>query len=112
MKTSSLRIAMLVAIIAPFLVFHPTMARAATVTVMVGPGGFFFSPSSVTIHTGDSVLWMWSSSGQAVPRVRRGCLPGCGTLGFSTRELLSCIRSTPLGRSRITALRMGHAVVW
>ena len=33
MKTSSLRIAVLVAIIAPFLVFHPTIARAATVTV-------------------------------------------------------------------------------
>src|SRR5216110_4106924 len=65
MKTSSLRIAALVAIIAPFLVFHPTIARAATVTVMVGPGGFFFKPSSVTIHTGDSVLWMWSSSGHS-----------------------------------------------
>src|SRR4029077_11318402 len=64
MKTSSLRIAVLVAIIAPFLVFHPTIARAATVTVMVGKdGGLSFTPSSVTIHTGDSVLWMWSSSG-------------------------------------------------
>src|SRR6478672_10181491 len=65
MKTSSLRIAVLVAIIAPFLVFHPTIARAATVTVMVGNGGFFFTPSSVTIHPGDSVLWMWSSSGHS-----------------------------------------------
>src|SRR5205823_37245 len=65
MKTSSLRIAVLVAIIAPFLVFHPTIARAATVTVMVGPGGFFFKPSSVTIHTGESVLWMWSSGGHS-----------------------------------------------
>ena len=65
MKTSSIRIAVLVAIIAPFLVFHPTIARAATVTVMVGPGGFFFTPSSVTIHPGDSVLWMWSSSGHS-----------------------------------------------
>jgi plastocyanin len=65
MKTSSLRIAVLVAIIAPFLVFHPTIARAATVTVMVGPGGFFFQPSSVTIHTGDTVVWTWSSSGHS-----------------------------------------------
>jgi len=55
----------LVAIIAPFLVFHPTIARAATVTVMVGPGGFFFTPSSVTIHTGDTVVWTWSSSGHS-----------------------------------------------
>jgi plastocyanin len=65
MKTSSLRIAMLVAIIAPFLVFHPTITRAAMVTVMVGPGGFFFKPPSVTIHTGDSVLWTWSSTGHS-----------------------------------------------
>ena len=65
MKTSSLRIAVLVAIIAPFLVFHPTIARAATVTVMVGPGGFFFTPSSVTIHTGDTVVWTWSSGGHS-----------------------------------------------
>jgi plastocyanin len=64
MKTSSLHIAVLVAIIAPFLLFHPTIARAATVTVTVGKdGGLSFAPSSVTIHTGDSVLWMWSSSG-------------------------------------------------
>jgi plastocyanin len=54
----------LVAIIAPFLVFHPTITRAATVTVLVGKdGGLSFTPSSVMIHTGDSVLWMWSSSG-------------------------------------------------
>jgi plastocyanin len=69
MKTSSLRIVVLVAIIAPSLVLHPTMARAATVTVMVGNGGFYggfvFTPSSVTIHTGDSVLWTWASSGHS-----------------------------------------------
>ena len=65
MKTSSLGIVVLVAIIAPSLVFHPTMARAATVTVTVGAGGFFFTPSSVTIHTGDTVLWTWASSGHS-----------------------------------------------
>ena len=65
MKTSSLRIVVLVAIFAPFLVFHPTIARAATVTVKVGNGGFFFTPSSVTIHTGDTVVWTLSSSGHS-----------------------------------------------
>jgi plastocyanin len=65
MKTSSLRIVVLMAIIAPFLVFHPTVTKAATVTVKVANGGFFFTPSSVTIHTGDSVLWTWSSSGHS-----------------------------------------------
>ena len=66
MKTSSKRIAVLLAIIAPSLLFHPTMAGAATVTVTVGAGGFVFRPSSVTINTGDTVLWTWSSSGHSV----------------------------------------------
>jgi len=100
MKTSSLRFVVLVASIAPFLVFHPTIARAATKTVMVGPsgiyGGFFFTPSSVTIHTGDSVLWMWSSSGHSSTSGSPGMPTGWGALEFSIREL-SCIRSTPLG---------------
>ena len=42
MKTSSLRIVVLVAIIAPFLLFHPTITRAATVTVMVGQWWILF----------------------------------------------------------------------
>ena len=65
MKTSSKRIAVLLAIIAPSLLFHPTMAGAATVTVTVGAGGFVFRPSSVTINTGDTVLWTWASSGHS-----------------------------------------------
>jgi plastocyanin len=65
MKTSLLRMAALVVTIAPFLAFFPTVASAATVTVMVGNGGFFFSPSSVTIQPGDTVQWTWSSSGHS-----------------------------------------------
>ena len=65
MKTSSLRIAVMAMIITPPLFFHPTAASAATVTVTVGNGGFFFTPSSVTIHPGDTVLWTWSSSGHS-----------------------------------------------
>jgi len=55
----------MVMIITPVLFFCPTVAGGATVTVTVGNGGFFFTPSSVTIHTGDSVLWTWSSSGHS-----------------------------------------------
>src|SRR5438552_18850761 len=65
MKTSSLRIAAVVVTIAPLLAFCASVASAATVTVMVGNGGFFFSPSSVTIHLGDTVQWTWSSSGHS-----------------------------------------------
>ena len=65
MKTSSLRIAVMAMIITPPLFFRPTAASAATVTVTVGNGGFFFTPSSVTIHPGDTVLWTWSSTGHS-----------------------------------------------
>ena len=65
MKTSSKCIAVLLAIIAPSLVLHPTMARAATVTVTVGAGGFVFKPSDVTINMGDTVRWTWSASGHS-----------------------------------------------
>jgi plastocyanin len=56
----------LVAIAATSLIFYPKAASAMTVDVAVGPGGnLVFSPSSVTIHTGDQVRWTWSSSGHS-----------------------------------------------
>ena len=65
MKTSSVR-AITAVIAALFLALWPTAARAATVTVMVGPScGFCFSPSEVTINPGDTVRWTWSSSGHS-----------------------------------------------
>ena len=51
------------ALLFPLLAFSPTVAIATTVTVTVGDGGFFFSPSSLTIQQGDTVQWTWSSSG-------------------------------------------------
>jgi plastocyanin len=65
MKTSSRRLALLVAIVAPLLALCPAVASGVTVTVTVGNGGLFFSPSSVTIHPGDIVQWTWSSSGHS-----------------------------------------------
>jgi plastocyanin len=65
MKTSSRRLAVLVVLIAPLLAFHPRVAGAATVTVTVGNNCFCFSPSSVTIHPGDTVQWTWSSTGHS-----------------------------------------------
>jgi plastocyanin len=65
MKTFSLRIAVLLGIIATLLTFRPGVASAATVTVTIGNGGFFFTPSSVTIHPGDTVQWTWSSTGHS-----------------------------------------------
>src|SRR6267378_2104203 len=65
MKTSLLRMAAVVVTIAPLLAFCPTVASGATVTVMVGPNCLCFVPSSVTIQPGDTVQWIWSSSGHS-----------------------------------------------
>jgi plastocyanin len=65
MKTFRLHIAVLVVIIAPLLAFYPSVASAVTVTVTVGDNCLCFSPSSVTIHPGDTVHWTWSSSGHS-----------------------------------------------
>jgi plastocyanin len=65
MKTYLLRIAVLVVIIAPLLAFCPSVASAVTVEVAVGDNCLCFSPSSVTIHPGDTIRWTWSSSGHS-----------------------------------------------
>ena len=65
MKTFSLRIAVLLLIIATLLAFRPGVASAATVTVTIGNNCLCFSPESVTIHPGDTVHWTWSSSGHS-----------------------------------------------
>src|SRR6266480_5866512 len=55
-----------VMIAAVSLVGYPKAARAMTIDVTVGPGGdLVFSPSSVTIHSGDQVRWTWDSSGHS-----------------------------------------------
>ena len=65
MRISSFRVLAVLMTIAMPLAFYPTVASGTTVTVMVGNGGFFFTPSSVTIHPGDTVRWTWSSSGHS-----------------------------------------------
>jgi plastocyanin len=65
MKTFSLRIGAVEATIGFLLVLCAATASGATVTVTVGNGGFFFSPSSVTIHPGDTVRWTFSSTGHS-----------------------------------------------
>jgi trimeric autotransporter adhesin len=63
MKTSSARLAAGVITIAAALAVCPTVASGATVMVTVAPGGdLSFSPSSVTIHPGDTVQWNWDDN--------------------------------------------------
>jgi plastocyanin len=67
-KSFSRRLAVLVTIIAPVMAFYPTVGNAATVNVTVGPNGnLVFMPSSITIHRGDTVQWMWGSGGYYSP---------------------------------------------
>src|SRR4051812_678114 len=47
-------------------VFFPKFSDAATTNVTVGDGGATFSPSSVNIESGDSVLWTWASDFHSV----------------------------------------------
>ncbi len=42
------------------------MAGPRTHVVKVGQDGFTFSPASLTIQAGDTVRWVWSSSGHSV----------------------------------------------
>ena len=64
-KSSSRRLAVFVAVIVSGLAFCPTVGNAATVTVTVGNNCFCFQPASVTIHSGDTVRWTWSSTGHS-----------------------------------------------
>jgi plastocyanin len=63
MRISSWRVILVVATAVSF-IGYPKPASAMTVNVTVGPNGnLVFSPSSVTIRTGDSVKWTWGSGG-------------------------------------------------
>jgi plastocyanin len=60
MKTFSVPVILLTEIIA--LLLSCPKASAATVDVTVAPNGdHVFSPSSVTVHPGDTVRWTWAS---------------------------------------------------
>ncbi|HEY4272916.1 MAG TPA: hypothetical protein VGM65_13005 [Candidatus Udaeobacter sp.] len=62
MKTFSFPAIALLAAIA-FLFAYQSSVSAATVNVTVAPNGtLIFSPSSVTIHPGDTVQWTWGAT--------------------------------------------------
>ena len=70
------------------LIGYPKPASAATVNVSVGvchpPCGYYpwmFSPSSVTIHSGDQVKWTWASSGHSTTSGRPGMPNGIWNSG-------------------------------
>ena len=67
MRISSWRLILLVAT-AVSLIGYPKPASATTFNVTVGPNGnLVFMPSSITIHRGDTVQWMWGSGGYYSP---------------------------------------------
>src|SRR5439155_16075612 len=65
---------------------YAATAGATTVDVTVGPGGnLVFSPSSVTIHTGDQVRWTWGSSGHSTTSGSPGQPNGIRKSGINKR---------------------------
>ena len=60
----------------------PRPAGAATTTVTVGDGGFFFFPSSVTIQVGDTVEWTGAPVAIAARRALLVSPAGFGILEF------------------------------
>src|SRR5688500_19030450 len=59
--------ALLWAILALIAMIAATSALAETHTVAVGPGGqHIFQPATVTIQPGDTVQWVWNTSGHSV----------------------------------------------
>jgi plastocyanin len=76
-RVRPLRLLAAAAIVGSGLALCVSKANGATVTVTVGPGGAFaFSPSSVTIHRGDSIQWVWAddhhSSTSGTPNAPNG----------------------------------------
>ena len=82
MKTFSLRLPAVVATIAVALALCATAARGATVTVAVGNGDDSFSPSSLTIHPGDTVQWTWNENGHTTTSGTNGVPNGLWDSGL------------------------------
>ncbi|MGC2626957.1 MAG: plastocyanin/azurin family copper-binding protein [Candidatus Udaeobacter sp.] len=82
----SWRLALLLAT-AVSLIGYPKPASAATVNVAVGwYGGLIdFHPSSVTIHPGDQVKWVWLTSGHSTTSGRPGMPNGIWDSGVRSQ---------------------------
>ena len=111
MKTFSFPITLLMATIA-LLLSYPK-ASAATFNVTIAPNGnLVFSPSTVTIHPGDTVKWTWGSNFHSTTSGIPGDPTESGIPGFLPRELLSLIPSTVPALFRITAPHTVDAAAW
>jgi|SRR5215831_8165598 len=64
-------------------------AHAGQARVLVGSGGFSFSPSTVVVNQGDQVIWVWGSGGHTVTSGNDGSLNGSGIFRSSTVTLAS-----------------------
>src|SRR5262245_7324395 len=73
MKIDSWRLVLLL-VTAVSLIGYPKPASAATVNVFIGwyAGLIEFLPSSVTIHPGDQVQWVWRTGTHNIISGRRG----------------------------------------
>ena len=68
----------------------PTSTSTSKATqISVGPGTYF-SPNSVTISAGDTVIWVWGGGGHDVTFTSAGAPASCPNMGAGV-----CIRVFP-----------------
>jgi plastocyanin len=86
MNTASVRISTELVTIAAALTLFGSTASAVIVTVTVAPKGqLVFSPTSVTIHPGDTVQWIWADSGHSSTSGNPGSPNGLWNSGILNR---------------------------
>ncbi len=83
-------------------------SAAETHRVRVGENGFLFSPKSLTIKTGDTVKWIWMTSGHTVTSgtsttangIFRSGDPGAQGDSFKVKFTRSFLRANPVAKNR------------
>lgn len=92
-------------------------AAAETHRVRVGENGFLFSPKSLTIKTGDTVKWIWATSGHTVTSGESATANGifrsgdAGTQGdvFRVKFTRAFLKANPVARNRYAYFCEPHA---
>ncbi|MGI8957307.1 MAG: cupredoxin domain-containing protein [Chthoniobacterales bacterium] len=80
------------------LLFASSGVLAATFEVSVAPGGdFTFSPATVSIHPGDTVLWTWEDAGHSVTSGTPGQTTGLFDSGVQNTNFTFSFTFTSVG---------------
>jgi plastocyanin len=108
MKSLSSSATAVAKVITSVLVLWSVVANGAKVTVTVRNGGFLFSPACVTIRSGDTVKWRWSSTGHSTTSGTPGHPTGLCDSGILSQGASFTHTFNSVGRFPTIALRMNH----